>query len=429
MRRRNLLILAGSGVTAAGLAACSGGSGSGGGTGGSAGSEVEVFTWWAQGSEKAGLDALVAQFEEDYPDFTFVNGSVAGGAGSAAKDMLQSRLQAGDPPDTFQAHAGEELADYIASAQIEDVSGLYDEYGLNDAFPQDLLELLTVDDMIYSVPSNIHRSNMVWTNNQLLEDAGIDPSAIPADVDAFTADVETAAASGVTGLSIGMAWTQVNLLEAILMADLGSEAYNGLWTGDTDWNGADVTTAIEHFETLMSFTNSDRDGLDWTDATQMQIDGTAAYNVMGDWAVASFQQADMVANEDFGFYPLSGGEAIFGFLADSFTLPVGAPNPDGTKAWLDTISSEAGQLGFSLAKGSIPARTDVDTVEFPTYQQTAIESYANDTICPSLAHGAATPVRWLNEITDATSQFTTGANAAAGYQEQLASIAESNLSA
>ncbi|MDN5655237.1 MAG: ABC transporter substrate-binding protein, partial [Kocuria sp.] len=278
MRRRNLLILAGSGVTAAGLAACSGGSGSGGGTGGSAGSEVEVFTWWAQGSEKAGLDALVAQFEEDYPDFTFVNGSVAGGAGSAAKDMLQSRLQAGDPPDTFQAHAGEELADYIASAQIEDVSGLYDEYGLNDAFPQDLLELLTVDDMIYSVPSNIHRSNMVWTNNQLLEDAGIDPSAIPADVDAFTADVETAAASGVTGLSIGMAWTQVNLLEAILMADLGSEAYNGLWTGDTDWNGADVTTAIEHFETLMSFTNSDRDGLDWTDATQMQIDGTAAYN-------------------------------------------------------------------------------------------------------------------------------------------------------
>src|SRR5690625_7907808 len=102
MRRRNFLLLSGSGLAAAGLAACGGGSG--GGDGG--GSEVEVFTWWAQGSEKAGLDALVEQFEKDYPDLTFVNGSVAGGAGSAAKDMLQSRPQAGDPPRSAEPRAG-----------------------------------------------------------------------------------------------------------------------------------------------------------------------------------------------------------------------------------------------------------------------------------------------------------------------------------
>jgi glucose/mannose transport system substrate-binding protein len=213
------------------------------------------------------------------------------------------------------------------------------------------------------------------------------------------------------------------------MADLGSEAYNGLWTGGTDWSGAEVTTALGHFEQLIALTNTDRDGLDWTDATQMQIDGTAAYSVMGDWAVASFQQAEWEDGKDFGYFPLSGGEAIFGFLADSFTLPVGAPNPDGAKAWLDTISSQEGQVGFSLAKGSIPARTDVDTAEFPAYQQTAITSYAEDAISPSLAHGAATPVAWLNEISDATSKFTTGASDAAGYQEELAGIAEKHTSA
>ncbi|AXK46072.1 ABC transporter substrate-binding protein [Brachybacterium saurashtrense] len=426
MRRRNFLLLSGGGLAAAGLAAC-GGSGGGGGEGG--GSEVEVFTWWAQGSEKAGLDALVAQFEKDYPDLTFVNGSVAGGAGSAAKDMLQSRLQAGDPPDTFQAHAGLELADYVDAGQLEDVSDLYEEYGLTEAFPSDLVELLTLDDMIYSVPSNIHRSNVVWTNTAVLEAAGIDPTAVPADVEAFIADVEKAAASGVAGLSIGTTWTQVNLLEAVLMADLGSEAYNGLWTGGTDWSGGEVTTALEHFEALIALTNTDRDGLDWTDATQMQIDGSAAYSVMGDWAVASFQQAEMTDGEDYGYFPLSGGEPIFGFLADSFTLPVGAPNPDGAKAWLDTISSQEGQVAFSLAKGSIPARTDVDTAEFPAYQQTAIESYAQDAISPSLAHGAATPVAWLNDISDATSKFTTGASDVSGYQEELATIAESHASA
>ncbi|ATG51025.1 sugar ABC transporter substrate-binding protein [Brachybacterium vulturis] len=427
MQRRNFLFLSGAGLAAAGLTACGGSGGSGGGE--SSSSEVEVFTWWAQGSEKAGLDALVAQFEKDYPDLTFVNASVAGGAGSAAKDMLQSRLQAGDPPDTFQAHAGLELTDYIDAGQLEDVSGLYEEYGLTDAFPEDLVTLLTVDDKIYSIPSNIHRSNVVWTNVAVLEAAGIDPTAVPADVEAFIADVEKAAASGVTGLSVGTTWTQVNLLEAILMADLGSTSYNGLWTGETDWSGGEVTTALEHFEALIALTNTDRDGLDWTDATQMLIDGKAAYNIMGDWAVASFQQADLTDGEDFGYFPLSGGEEIFGFLADSFTLPVGAPNPDGAKAWLDTISSQDGQVAFSLAKGSIPARTDVDTAEFPAYQQTAIDSYAQDAICPSLAHGAATPVAWLNEVSDATSKFTTGASDVAGYQEELATIAESNASA
>src|SRR5665647_3109256 len=92
------------------LAACGGGTSSDGASSSAkAGGDVEVFTWWAAGSEKLGLDALVGGFKTQHPDYTFVNGAVAGGAGSAAKDLLQSRLQAGDPPDTFQAHAGKEL--------------------------------------------------------------------------------------------------------------------------------------------------------------------------------------------------------------------------------------------------------------------------------------------------------------------------------
>src|SRR5699024_4490741 len=92
-----------------GLAACGGG----GGSGSDGAKEVEVFTWWAEGSEKEGLDALVKVFEDQNTDLTFLNGAVAGGAGSEAKNVLASRLQTGDPPDTFQAHAGAELTDYI----------------------------------------------------------------------------------------------------------------------------------------------------------------------------------------------------------------------------------------------------------------------------------------------------------------------------
>ena len=50
--------------------------------------DVEVFTWWASGSEKSGLDALVKVFDEQHPSLNFVNGSVLGGAGSNARDVL-----------------------------------------------------------------------------------------------------------------------------------------------------------------------------------------------------------------------------------------------------------------------------------------------------------------------------------------------------
>ncbi|MEJ1154700.1 MULTISPECIES: ABC transporter substrate-binding protein [Microbacterium] len=388
--------------------------------GGSSGPEVEVFTWWAAGSEKAGLDALVGVFNEQNPDLEFVNGAVAGGAGSAAKDLLQSRLQAGDAPDTFQAHAGAELQDYIDAAQIQDVSDLYDEFGLTDAFPADLIDRLTVDGNIYSVPSNIHRANVVWANPTVLADAGLDPEAEYADIDEWIVALDAVQESGKTPLSMATTWTQVNFLETVLLSSLGAEAYNGLWDGSTDWEGPEVTAALEDFETLMTYTNSDRDGLDWPDATQQIIDGQAGFNVMGDWAEAAFAEAGLASPTDYIYFPVPGTDGVFDFLADSFTLPVGAPNEDGAKAWLETVSSADGQAAFNKAKGSIPARTDADTSDFSPYQQSAIEAFQTDVIVSSLAHGAAAPVATLNKVSDATSKFTTGASDLATFQSELA---------
>lgn len=395
------------------------GDGNGGGDGGSA-SEVEVFTWWASGSEKLGLDALVEVFDEQHPDIEFINGAVAGGAGSAAKDLLQSNLQNNNPPDTFQAHAGAELTDYINAAQLEDVSDLYEEFDLLEAFPADLVDRLTVDGKIYSIPSNIHRANVTWANVSVLEDAGLDPAATYDSIDDWFAALDAVEESGKTALSVAAPWTQVNLLETILLADLGVEAYSGLWDGSTDWTSSEVTDSLKNFEKLIGYTNTDRDGLDWPDATQQVIDGQAGFNVMGDWAVAAFEEADQELGTDFIAFPVPGTDGVFDFLADSFTLPVGAPHPDGAKAWLETIGSLEGQTAFNKAKGSIPARTDADPSEFSEYQQTAITSFADDTIVSSLAHGAATPVAVLNDITNATSKFTSGASDLAQYQEDLA---------
>ncbi|EMY32383.1 extracellular solute-binding protein [Arthrobacter crystallopoietes BAB-32] len=390
----------------------------------SATGQVGIFTWWADGSEKAGLDALVEVFNQQHENLEFENLAVAGGAGSQAKSVLAANLQSGNPPDSFQAHAGAELQDYIDADQIEDLSSFYEEQALADVFPSSLMENLTVDGQIYSVPSNVHRSNVVWSSVEVLEDAGIDPSTAPADLDAWIADMEKVKAAGKTPLALAGSWTQVHLFENILLSSLGPEAYSGLWNGGTDWNSAEVTAAIEDYDKVLGFTNSDRDSLsDWAPATQLVEDGAAAYNVMGDWAQAKFEQDGKVAGEDYVYWPVPGTDGVFNYLADSFTLPKGAPNPGGTLAWLQTISSPEGQTAFNKAKGSIPARTDADPADFSEYQQSAMEDFKSDTIAPSLAHGAAVPIAWLNELSTAVNQFSTSGDVAA-LQSAAAASAE-----
>ena len=71
--------------------------------------QLEIFTWWASGGEAAGLAGMTTEFTKQNPSTPFINAAVAGAAGVNAKGVLVSRMAAGNPPDTFQAHAGAEL--------------------------------------------------------------------------------------------------------------------------------------------------------------------------------------------------------------------------------------------------------------------------------------------------------------------------------
>lgn len=371
---------------------------------GGAGGEVGVFTWWADGSEKVGLDALEKLFKEKYPNNTFVNLAVGGGAGTNAKAKLAAELQNGNPPDSFQGHAGAELQDYIRADQIEPVNDVIDSLGGATVFPQNLLDLLTVQGSIYSVPSNIHRANMVWANPEVLKKASI--TAVPADLDAWIADLDKLKQAGVSApLSVAGTWTQVQLFETVLMADLGVDEYNKLFAAGANWESDGVKKAVAHYAKLLSYANTASDGDDWPGATDAVINGKAAYNVMGDWAVAQFTLKKKVDGKDYTYFPVPGTDGVFDFLADSFTLPKGAKNAAGAKDWLALIGSAEGQKAFNLAKGSIPARTDVRASDFPTYQQSAMEAFKTNKIAPSIAHGAAVSLAWNSDISTAISKF------------------------
>jgi ABC-type xylose transport system substrate-binding protein len=370
--------------------------------------QVEVFSWWTGGGEAAGLEAMIKVFNEQYPGIEFINAAVAGGAGTNARAVLATRLQSGDPPDSWQGHAGQELiGTYVAGGQIEPLNDLYDSQGWLDVMPETLIPLISQDGNIYSVPVNIHRANVLWYNPGVLEANGV---AAPTNMDEWFAAMDTLQAAGVQPLALGEQWTKMHLLETVLLGTLGPDAYNGLWDGSTDWGSPEVKTALDNYAKVLTYANSDSASLTWQDASQLVVNGDAAFNVMGDWAEGYFRELGKTPNTDYGWAATPGSDGVFQFLSDSFTLAVGAPDPEGATAWLTVAGSKEGQEAFNPVKGSICARTDCDESLFGEYLQSAMDDWASDTVVGSLTHGVVANDSWKTEIDTALGLFIADGN-------------------
>jgi glucose/mannose transport system substrate-binding protein len=388
-----------------------------------AGGEVEVFSWWTAGGEAEGLEAMIEVFDATYPDFEFVNAAVAGGAGTNARAVLASRLAANDPPSSWQGHAGQELiGTYVAADQLEGLNFLYEEEGWFDVMPETLVPLISEDGEVYSVPVNIHRANVMWYLPDTLESADVE---VPTTWDEFLEVAETLEAAGITPLAMGEQWTTLHLFETVLLGMMSPEAYNGLWDGTTDWAGSEVTAAIEMFGKVLDYTNSDSSTLAWEQATQLVIDGDAAFNVMGDWAEGYFKAQGLDPDDgSFGWAPSPGTDGMFQFLSDSFVLPKNAKNRDGAIAWLKVAGSIEGQDAFNPVKGSIPARTDGDASLYDAYLQSAMDDWMSDTVVGSLTHGVVANDNWKSEIDTSVGLYLTDGDAGA-LQGALASACAS----
>lgn len=353
------------------------------------GDRVEVFAWATdddpdKAAEKAAVDSLEEAFTEACPGQEFVNPVIAGGGQSDPKQALHSRLRENDPPDSFQVHPGAELMDYIDAGQLADLNDQFAQWGLSEVLPKGLLDAITVNGKIYTVPVGIHRL-MLWSNREVLATAGL--ANQPATLGEFIHDLDALKASGVEHpLALGADWTQLELLEGVLLAELGPERFESLWTAKADWSGSDITGALDDYKKLLSYSNPDRDNLHWTDAAKRLSGGGAGYLFMGDWVVGELERDGL---RDYSYQPFPGTGETFQWLGDSFVLPKNAPNAVGANSWLKTVGSVEGQKAFNTRKGSIPARTDANPADYPPYQQAAIADFKQLRLVPSCAHGSA----------------------------------------
>ncbi|WP_017613494.1 ABC transporter substrate-binding protein [Nocardiopsis salina] len=380
---------------------------SGCGDDGGDGTEVEVFSWWTGGGEEAGLDALIERFEQDHPGVGFVNAAVAGGSGTNAQAVLEGRLQSQDPPDSFQGHAGAELQDYIEAGYLQPLDDFFDEQGLQEAMPDQLTEQITYEGSVYSVPVNVHRSNVLWSNPGVLEEAGVEetPETLDELIGALEAVEEETDA---VPMAVGAQWTVDHLLESVLLGSLGTDAYKELWEPGADWDTPEVTEALESFGQIMEHTQEESAAEDWQEASRRVSEGEAAFNIMGDWAAGYFDEIGATAGEDYDWAPSPGTDGTYMWLSDSFTLPEGAPNEDVARSWLELVSSAEGQDLFNPVKGSVPARDDTDPAAYEdsAYLSDALSEWQDDPeLAGSFWHGVTVGNRWKNDVDTAVGLY------------------------
>jgi glucose/mannose transport system substrate-binding protein len=398
-----------------------------------ASTKVEVFSWWVGPGEADGLAAMVKVFNGQYPNITFDNAAVAGGAGTNAKAVLATRLSAGDAPDSWQAHAGEATFAYADATQIQPLDDFFKSSNFGAALPASLLPLISKDGHPYSVPVNIHRSNVMWYNPAVLSAAGVTlPAGGFTTYDEFFAACDMIVAAGKTCLALGPAWTAEHLFENVMLGSLGADGWSGLWTGTTDWGGPEVTKALDNYAKALSYANSDHDTLsDWQPAAQLMTNGDAAFNIMGDWAYGYFANPApnglaLAPHTAFDWVSPPGTQGLFLFLADSFVMPANAKHADATTAWLTVAASKAGQEAFNPLKGSICARTDCDQSLFSEYSQNAAKDWSSNTVVGSLTHEVVGNPSWNSKVATALGVFVADPTKVADFQAALVAACKSD---
>jgi len=152
-------------------------------------------------------------------------------------------------------------------------------------------------------------------------------------------------------------------------------------------------------------------GRDWSIATGMVIDGEAAMQMMGDWAKGEFTARGLTAGEDYLCAPAPGTEDVFAFNIDSLAMFRVSEEGEleAQQALARLVLEPTFQEAFNLAKGSIPARPDLDMSAFDSCAQQSLSDFQRTAdeggLVPSMAHGMAVRADVQGAIFDVVTNY------------------------
>jgi glucose/mannose transport system substrate-binding protein len=342
---------------------------------------LEIFSWWTNAGEVDALNALLDVYRQHNKGVDVTNAAAADPTN--ARETLKTRLESGDPPDSFQAISGVDVMTWVADGKMKSISALSSTNGWDNAFPSAVTDILKQDGQLFAVPVDIERDNNLYYNTAVLQAEGVEP---PATLPDFYAACSKLEAADVTPLAVPAAGWVLALVafETLMPSVNGGDYYVDFFNGNADPNGPELNQLFQEFAKILACSNVATASDSWGVNGDLVYSGKAAMFVMGDWAKGYFeggQDANGVArpawqpNIDFGVVPGLGGAGYYTFNSAVFGLPYGAEHPNAGKAFLTVVGSAEGQQAFNPLKGSVPARTDADLSLFDAMVRASAEDF------------------------------------------------------
>jgi glucose/mannose transport system substrate-binding protein len=379
--------------------------------------KTNLLNQWSEGSDAAAIAKLGDMFKAAGGQWEAT--SIAGHtANTLAK--LRADVVSGNPPPAVQLK-GPEIAEWNATGKTMNLDAIAKEEGWDKTVAPELLPVMKPKGSWVAVPMNIHRINWMWGGKKALDKAGI--TTMPATWAEFNADCEKLKAAGLIPIAHGSAdWTDATTFEIVVYGmdmDLFKKAFV---EGDTDAMRSDgMVKCFEQFRKMINWMDPGISARTWDAAANMMLTGQAGFFFMGDWSIGTFNAGGFKEGVDYvcSQAPEDNGKTGFILNSDSVVF-FQQKDPNylaGSKLLAHLIMSKDFQIIFNKAKGSIPARLDVDLTGFNPCQikcqKDLEEAIKEGTLVRSFAHNMTILQKYRGAAMEVITNFVNTPNLSA----------------
>jgi len=322
--------------------------------------KTNMLHQWDVGSDAAAIAKLGEMFEAAGGQWEQT--SIAGHtANTLAK--LRADVVAGNAPPAVQLK-GPEIAEWNDTGMTANLDELAAAEGWDDVVAPELIEVMKPAGAWVAAPMNIHRVNWMWASVPAMEQAGIE--GMPQTWAEFNEACDKAVAAGLICIAHGsFDWTDATTFDSVVYG-MDIDLYRRAFVeADVDaMRSQGMIDAFAQLRRMVEWMDPGHPGRAWDASLAMMNNDEAVFFFMGDWAIGTLNANNQRAGEDYlcEQAPVDWGGNGFILNADSVVF-FEQSDPDyveGQALLASLILSPDFQTIFNQAKGSIPARMDVD---------------------------------------------------------------------
>ena len=322
---------------------------------------VEVLHWWTTG----GTAAAAAKLKEAATAKGVIWKDVAVAGNENQRTLLRTKVMKGDAPGAAQITTDlEQFADQ--RDKLFNLNEIAKEQNWDAVLPKVIQDYVKVGSGNYvGVPLDVHRLSILFTSKAALKKLGATES--PKSWDEFFALADKAKAAGITPFAWGNNMVIGIAFDQVAFSVMGAPAYKKAFI-DNDEATLKSPAMVKSFETYRRLANyADKSALTkkWNEGTQSVIAGETLFQIMGDWAKSEFIRAGQKPGVDFLCAATPGSAGSMNFNTDAFLFF--KTRVDNSKAQMTlarALMDKQTQETFNIAKGSVPARMDIDMSKF-----------------------------------------------------------------